>query len=188
VVPDPWMAVKSCGRESISRRGRSRPRSGVRLSAACDREPAGRRGHGDRQSSSSGRGSRAPWRDGASWAGTFASSGLLSDPLRPASGTDAPSSPRGTRTRPAPTGAWRVLRPGDDMAGRKGVSNRAPVDPSRRRPMGRRAPSSGDEGPPTTPPPDLARMLPGPSAPGRSRDTRMSPRMRAGGTASTGLR
>jgi hypothetical protein len=54
------------------------PRPVVRPSAASDREPAGWPGYGDPLSSSCGRGSRVPWRDGASWAGRSASSsGLL---------------------------------------------------------------------------------------------------------------
>src|SRR3954447_3059552 len=109
VVPAPWIAAKSCGRESITSRGGFGPRPLVRASAASDHEPVVRQGRGGHRSSSSGRGSRVPWRDDASLAGRSASSGLsgiLS--IRPR-GRSHPSSPKGTQTRPAPTGAWRVL-------------------------------------------------------------------------------
>ena len=52
------------------------PRPSVRPSAAFDRVPVERPGLDGRRSTSSGRGSRVPWRDGASWAGRSASSGL----------------------------------------------------------------------------------------------------------------
>ncbi len=81
------------------------PRSVVRPSAASDPELAVQPGSGVPRSSSCGRESRAPWHDGASWAGTSASSGRSCDPLDPTSGTVAPSSPRGTQTRPVPRGA-----------------------------------------------------------------------------------
>ena len=137
VVPEPWIAAKSCGRESITSRGVGVPRSVVRPSAASDREPAGWPGCGDPLSSSCGRGSRVPWRDGASWAGRSASSSGLSEILsvRPR-GTVAPTSPRGTQTRRHPTGAWRVfvrrmiwpVRNGCQTMGRHpGRGSRAPV-------------------------------------------------------------
>ena len=75
IVPCSWSAAKSCGRESITSRGR-RPRPVVRPTGACDRGPGVRPGRGVRPSSSYGRGSRAPWRGGASWAGRSASSSL----------------------------------------------------------------------------------------------------------------
>ena len=124
VVPAPWIAAKSCGRESITSRGVDVPRPVVRLSAASDREPAERRGYGDPLSSSCGRGSRVPWRDGASWAGRSASSfGPVRDPLHPTSGTVTPTSPRGTQTRRHPAGRMARRRPADDMACVEGVSN-----------------------------------------------------------------
>jgi hypothetical protein len=43
LVPEPWSAAKSCGRESITSRGGCLPRLSVRPSAASDREPAWRR-------------------------------------------------------------------------------------------------------------------------------------------------
>src|SRR4029078_5407769 len=99
VVPFSWIAAKSCGRESIASRGDREPRSVVRRSAASGPELAAQPGSGVPRSSSCGRESRAPWHDGASWAGTSASSGRSCDPLDPTSGTVAPSSPRGTQTR-----------------------------------------------------------------------------------------
>ena len=153
----------------------------VRPSAASDREPAERRGYGDPLSSSSGRGSRAPWRDGASWAGRSASSGLSWDPLHPASGTVAPSSPRGTRTRRRPTRRMARRRPADDMAAPEGVSNAATGDgPSAPRRVARGPSGPADavhgysQGVCAELPCDAVRggaILSGPSAPGRSRET-----------------
>ena len=82
VVPASWIAAKSCGRESITSRGVDMPRSLVRPSVASDPELAERQGCGAPPWSSCGRESRVPWRDGASWAGRFASSGRSCDPLR----------------------------------------------------------------------------------------------------------
>ena len=45
------------------------------------------------------------------------------DPLHPASGTVAPSSPKGTQTRRHPTGYMARHRPADDMTRPEGVSN-----------------------------------------------------------------
>ena len=121
------MAEKSCSRESITRRGRC-VRASLRPSGASDREPAVRRERGDRPSFSSGRGSRAPWRDGASWAGRSASSGLrviLS--IRPR-GLVSCVTPRGTQTRlGAQERIRRVRRPGDHRPGPERVSNRSPL-------------------------------------------------------------
>ena len=47
VVPAPWIAAKSCGRESITSRGGFGPRSVVRPSVASDHGPAERPGRGD---------------------------------------------------------------------------------------------------------------------------------------------
>ena len=123
VVPVSWIAAKSCGRESITSRGAVVPRSLVRPSVASDPEPAARQGYGDPLSSSCGRGSRVPWRDGASWAGRSASSGRSCDPLDPTSGTVAPSSPRGTQTRRCPAGHMARRRPADDRTSPERVSN-----------------------------------------------------------------
>ena len=147
VVPRSWRAVKSCGRESITRRGRTPTRRLVRPTGAFDPEPGVRPGHGGRPRTSSGRGSRVPWRDGASWAERSASSGLrgiLS--IRPR-GLVNLVTPGGTRTRPAPHGAWRVLRPGDDRPGPEAVSN---VGRTPRNAPGRRA-SEGPDGTPRSP-------------------------------------
>ena len=59
IVPRSWSAEKSCGRVSISSRGRG-PRPAVRPTGACDREPGARPGCGVRPPSSCGRESRAP--------------------------------------------------------------------------------------------------------------------------------
>jgi len=122
IVPRSTSAAKSCGLEIITRRGGRVPRSVVRPTGACDREPGVRPGRGVRPSSSSGRGSRVPWRGGASWAGRSASSclrGILSvgprgsvilDPERHA---NAPAPPRGVARSSF----------GDDRSGPKRVSN-----------------------------------------------------------------
>ena len=108
LVPPPWNAAKSCGRESITSRGVLGPRPMVRPSAAFDRERAewpGRAGH---RPTASGRGNRVPWRDAASWADRSASSGLsgiLSNRPRGRSVT----TPEGTQTRLAPESARRVV-------------------------------------------------------------------------------
>jgi hypothetical protein len=106
-APSPWSARKSFGLESITSRGAVAPRSLVRPSAACDRGRGVRRRCVGRRWSSSGRGSRAPWRDAAFWAERSASSGvraILS--IRPR-GLSI-STPRGTQTRQALTSAGRV--------------------------------------------------------------------------------
>jgi hypothetical protein len=77
MVPAPWSAAKSCGRESITSRGGCLPRPSVRPSAASDREPAEPQSHDGHPTFASGRESRAPSRDGASWAGRSASSSGL---------------------------------------------------------------------------------------------------------------
>jgi hypothetical protein len=90
-------AAKSCGRESITRRGGCTPRSLVRPSVASDLVPAERRRRGGHRASASARGSRAPSRDAASWAGRSASSGLCAIlsagprvDIRPRKATNAP--------------------------------------------------------------------------------------------------
>ena len=108
VVPLPWSAAKSCGRESITSRGEFEPRPMVRPSAAFDRERGVWPGPGGRRPTSSWRGSHAPWRGGASWADRSASSGLsgiLSNRPRGRSIT----TPEGTQTRLAPESARRVV-------------------------------------------------------------------------------
>ena len=75
-MPSPWSARKSLGRESTTSRGAVCPRSPVRPSAVCGRARGVRPGSDGRRGSASGRGSRAPWLDDASWAGRSASSGL----------------------------------------------------------------------------------------------------------------
>ncbi len=123
MIPRSWSAAKSCGRESITGRGRCRSRSLVRPTGASDPALAVRRERGGRPRTSCGRGSRVPWRGGASWAEKSASSGLrgiLS--IRPR-GLVNTLTPEGTRTRPAPTGARRVLRPADDRPDPERVSN-----------------------------------------------------------------
>ena len=75
IDPSRCNASKSRGREIITSRGVRPPRPSVRPSAACVPVPGERRALGGPPSSSSGRGSRAPWRDAASSAGRSASSG-----------------------------------------------------------------------------------------------------------------
>jgi hypothetical protein len=112
IVPRSCSAAKSCGRVSISSRGRG-PRPAVRPTGACDREPGARPGRGVRPSSSCGRESRAPWRGDASWAGRSASSslpGILS--IRPRGPVRRRPS-EGTQTRRSPetrAGAFSVRR------------------------------------------------------------------------------
>jgi hypothetical protein len=121
IVPCSWSAAKSCGRLSISSRGRG-PRSAVRPTGACDRVPGVRPGRGVRPSSSFGRGSRVPWRGGASWADRSASSclrGILSVGPRGSVILD----PERHVNAPAPHGAWRVHRSRDDRSASKTVSN-----------------------------------------------------------------
>jgi hypothetical protein len=103
-APRSWIAAKSCGRESITRRGGRVPRSLVRPSGASDREPGAPPGRDGRRRSSSGRESRVPWRDDAFWAGRSASSGLRAIlSIRPRGLVRF--APRGTQTRHAPVGA-----------------------------------------------------------------------------------
>jgi hypothetical protein len=104
LVPEPWSAAKSCGRESITSRGGYVPRPSVRPSAASDREPAGRRSRVGRRRFASERETRAPSRDGASWAGRSASSSGLCAILSVPPRVDNPT-PRGTQTRLAPVSA-----------------------------------------------------------------------------------
>jgi hypothetical protein len=73
-VPSFCNAAKSLALESITIRGEFWPRSGVRLLASCGRARGGRPESGVPQWSSSGLGSRVPWRDASSWAGRSASS------------------------------------------------------------------------------------------------------------------
>ena len=106
MVPRSWSAAKSWGLESVTTRDRNSARPGVRPSGAFDHEPGVRQGRVDRRWTSSGRGSRAPWRDGASWAGRSASSGLrgiLS--IRPRGLVDGDTTPGGTKRAVAPIGA-----------------------------------------------------------------------------------
>ena len=103
MVPRSWSAAKSWGLESVTTRDRIWARSSVRPTGVFDREPGVRQGRVDRRWTSSGRGSRAPWRDGASWAGRSASSGLrgilsirprgLVEGLRPLEAPNAPWRP-----------------------------------------------------------------------------------------------
>ncbi len=124
VVPASWIAAKSCGRESITSRGVTRPRSLVRPSVASDPEPAERQGCADPQSSSCGRGNRAPWRGGASWADRSASSGRSCDPLESDLGDGSLRLPLEARRRARrPSGHVARRRPADDMASSEGVSN-----------------------------------------------------------------
>src|SRR4051794_20440298 len=142
VVPFSWIAAKSCGRESITSRGERMPRSVVRRSAASGPELAVQPGSGVPQSSSCGRESRAPWHDGASWAGTSASSGgpaILS--IRPRGRSlRLPLEARKRARRPA--GHMARRRPADDRAAPEWVSNvrKGRVGPA---PGGRRHASSG---------------------------------------------
>ena len=94
-VPSRCSAAKSCGRVSITSRDRTGSRPLVRLSAACGRERAARPELAGHRSSSFEPGSRAPWRDVASWADRSASSGLRVILIQSASGTW--SSPGGNR-------------------------------------------------------------------------------------------
>jgi hypothetical protein len=111
LVPLLWIAAKSCGRESITSRRGSGPRPSVRPSVASDPVPAERPGRGVPRWSSSGRGSRAPSRDGASWAGRSASSSgfcaILS--IRP---RDSTCDPKRHANAPGARGARRVRRRG----------------------------------------------------------------------------
>ncbi len=104
LVPEPWSAAKSCGRESITSRGGYAPRPSVRPSVASDREPVGQRSRDGRRRFASGREIRAPSRDGASWAGRSASSSGLCAILSVRPRVDNPT-PRGTQTRLAPVSA-----------------------------------------------------------------------------------
>jgi hypothetical protein len=82
-VPPACNAEKSSGLESITSRGELWPRSAVRPSASCVRERGGRPALGVLRWSSSGRGSRVPWHDGASWAEKSASSDSAFLSIRP---------------------------------------------------------------------------------------------------------
>ena len=148
------------------------PRSLVRPSVAFDREPAGRRRCDGRRPSSSGRGSRAPSRDAASWADRSASSGLCAIlsagprvDIRPRKAHERAQRPRRARRR--------VRRPADDMTGSSGVSNARRARRRRRRLPACRAdsdailPGSMPESPCDGRP--AGAILTGPSAPGRSR-------------------
>ena len=127
-VPPPCNAAKSSGLESITRRGGLWPRPSVRPLASSVRERGGRLELGVLRTSSSGNGSRVPWRDGASWADRSASSDGVCLSIRP-QGQDTP---KGTRTRLAPVSAFARL-PADYMYARSGVSNTAdPVEANRR--------------------------------------------------------
>jgi hypothetical protein len=117
-VPSPCNAAKSSGLESITSRGELWPRSSARPSASSVRERGGRPELGVLRTSSSGRGSRVPWRDVASWADRSASSDDVCLSIRP-QGQDTP---KGTRTRLAPGSASARL-PADYMYARSGVSN-----------------------------------------------------------------
>jgi hypothetical protein len=106
-IPSRCNAAKSRGLVSITSRGGFWPRASVRPSAAFGPSLGEPRGRDGPRSTSSGRGSRAPWRDAASWAGRSASWGcraILSIGLGAVGST-----PRGTRTRRAPESAWRVV-------------------------------------------------------------------------------
>jgi len=112
MVPAPWSAAKSCGRESITSRGGFLPRPFVRPSAASDREPVGLRSHDGRRRFASGREIRAPSRDGAFWAGRSASSSGLCEILSVLPRVDNPT-PRGTTNAPGArerVGAFVVRR------------------------------------------------------------------------------
>jgi len=92
------------------------PRPFVRPSAASDPVPAERPGRGVPRWSSSGRGSRAPSRDGASWAGRSASSSgfcaILS--IRPRDSTCDPkrhANAPGARERMARSSSRRMIGP-----------------------------------------------------------------------------
>ncbi|GEM_PF-2260388 len=117
-VPSPCSAAKSSGLESITTRGELWPRSVVRPLASCDRERGGRPTPGVPRLSSSGRGSRVPWRDAASWADRSASWEGVFLSIRPR-GQDTP---KGTRTRRAHESALARL-PADYMYACVGVSN-----------------------------------------------------------------
>jgi hypothetical protein len=104
LVPEPWSAAKSCGRESITSRGGWLPRPSLRPSAASDREPAELLSRDGRRRFASEREIRAPSRDGASWAGRSASSSGLCAILSVRPRVDNPT-PRGTQTRLAPVSA-----------------------------------------------------------------------------------
>jgi hypothetical protein len=127
-VPPPCNAAKSSGLESITSRGGLWPRPSVRPLASSVRERGGRLELGVLRTSSSGRGSRVPWRDVASWADRSASSDGVCLSIRP-QGQDTP---KGTRTRLAPVSALARL-PADYMYARSGVSNTAePVEANRK--------------------------------------------------------
>ena len=138
-VPRRCSAAKSFGREIVTSRGASVPRPSVRPTVASGRGGDARQGPDARPWSSSGLGSRAPWRDGASWAGTSASWGwraILSMSLGGASATLG-----GTRTRRAPVSAWRVVV--RRMIGRPEQGCQTPTR-SRRRTEGRARPAATD--------------------------------------------
>ena len=137
VVPPPWNAAKSCGRESITSRGVFVPRPIVRPSAAFGREHGAWPGPAGRRPTSSWRGSRAPWRGGASWADRSASSGLsgiLS--IRPRGRSVA--TPERHANAPGARKRTARRRPADDMSGPGGCQtngrrSRAPATPRRSR-------------------------------------------------------
>ncbi len=122
-VPSPCNAAKSSGLESITSRGELWPRSVIRPLASCVRGRDGRPELGVLRWSSSGRGSRVPWRDAASWADRSASSDGVCLSIRPR-GQDTP---KGTRTRLAHVSALARL-PADYMYARLAVSNAADPD------------------------------------------------------------
>ena len=119
------------------------PRPTVRLSAAFDRELGGPPGCAGRRPTSSGHGSRAPWRGGASWADRSASSGLsgiLS--IRPRG--RSVTTPKRHANAPGARKRTARRRPADDRPRPRRVSNtvaRAPRDPPSARPL---APGPGD--------------------------------------------
>jgi hypothetical protein len=87
-IPSRCNAAKSRGLVSITSRGGFWPRASVRPSAAFGPSLGEPRGRDGPRSTSSGRGSRAPWHDAASWAGRSASWGcraILSIGLGPES-------------------------------------------------------------------------------------------------------
>ena len=111
----------------------SRAAAGLGRAPSSGRQPlstaraSGGQDTSTRRSSSSGRGSRAPWRDGASSADRSASwgwSGILS--IRPR-GRCRSSTPRGTQTRPAPESAGRVVVRRMIRPARKECQSRGPA-------------------------------------------------------------